>query len=115
MFTTYTVQTTVQKLLRDQKFVDYCRQEIHNILNHSHVTKDDLVSIMNIIMYIFKNNPDHNVPKEIFADVFEAFIIELLQKYGISMSEEDYNHIREWIRNHLSKHKLNLIERFFNL
>ena len=115
MFTTYTVQTTVQKLLRDQSFVDYCRQEIHTILRHGHITKDDFASILNIIMYILENNPNHNVPKEIFADVLEAFVLELLQRYGINMSEDDYAHIRQWIQNHLSKPKWNWVERLFHL
>jgi hypothetical protein len=113
MFSVFKVKPTVQKLLRDQAFVDYCRQEIHNILNYGHITKEDLGSIMNIILYIFKNNPNHNVSKDIFADVLEAFVIELLKKYGITLSGNDYENIREWIRNHVLKSNLNLVERIF--
>jgi len=97
------VESSVQKLLSDRKFVDYCKQETHTILSHGYMTNQDFISILNIIMYIFRNNGYHNIQKEIFADVFEAFVIELLQKYGYNMTDDKYSKIRQVVQTYPKK------------
>lgn len=88
----------VHKLQHDPDFVDYCKKEIHDIIREGRIDKDNIQQIVNIIVYIVQNESKHAIPREIFADVLEAFIIELLQKYGIQLTDASYQHILETLR-----------------
>lgn len=97
------ILTYVRKLQHDPDFVDYCRKEIHEIVQDGRIDKDNIQQIVNIIVYIVQNESKHAIPQEIFADVLEAFIIELLQKYGIQLTDTKYQHILETLRSCLKQ------------
>lgn len=87
---TFGVQKKLQLLLHDRDFVDYCRKEIHEIIKYGRVDENDIQNIVNIINYIITKESKHSIPKDIFTDVLEAFIIEILQKYGIQITDKMY-------------------------
>ena len=95
--------TYVQKLKHDPDFVDYCKKEIHEIVQDGRIDKDNIQQIVNIIVYIVQNESKHAIPQEIFTDVIEAFIIELLQKYGIQLTDATYQHILKTLRSCLKQ------------
>jgi hypothetical protein len=83
----------LQSLMHDRVFVDYCRKEIHEIVKYGKVDVNDIQNIVNIINYIVTKESKHAIPMDIFTDVLEALIIELLQKYGIQITDKMYETI----------------------
>lgn len=86
-------------LLHDRDFVDYCRKEIHDIVKDGKIDMNDIQHIINIIHYIITIESKRSFPKEIYMDVLEAFIIELLQRYGIQITDDMYETMVKCIEN----------------
>jgi uncharacterized protein YacL len=102
----------ISSLKRDRDFIDYCRQQIHDIIKHRHLDKDDIHSITNIISYIVQHKLDSTIPHEIIPDIIEAIILEILNTYGIHLSEDNYEELLSFLK-HLfpSKNKKNIEEK----
>lgn len=89
----------LKKLTRDEEFISYCRREIHEIIKDGYIDKESITSMIKIITYILEKESKHQVPVQIFTEVLEAFVIEILAKYGIQLSPSQYEHIVDEIEN----------------
>jgi hypothetical protein len=88
----------LKNLRRDEEFIDYCIREIHDIIKGGYVDKQSIASIIKIITYIIEKESKHQIPIQIFSDVLEAFVIDILGKYGIKISPAQYEHIVDEIK-----------------
>lgn len=79
-----------KNLLTDEDFVDYCKKEIHEIVKEGRIDIQDLHNVVNIILYIQEHKTKQTIPRDIISDVMEAFIIELLAKYNIIITNKQY-------------------------
>lgn len=93
MKTNEKVNQYVQILKHDRDFVDYVRSEIHDIIKEGRVDLSDIQNIVSIVVYIIKYEYKQELPKDILGDIIEAFVIEILQRYGVSLSPEQYEQI----------------------
>jgi len=90
--TSLLVKKKIQNLMHDPDFLEYCRQEIRDIVSRG-MSIDDIHNIIDIIKYIITKEYKHAIPREIFMDVLEALVIELLRYYGIEITDELYQKI----------------------
>lgn len=88
----------LEKLKRDEEFIAYCRREIHEIIKDGYIDKQSITSVVKIITYILEKESKHQLPIHIFSEVLEAFVIEMLAKYGIQVSPSQYEHLVDEIR-----------------
>ena len=89
----------LEKLKRDEEFISYCRREIHEIIKDGYIDKQSITSMVKIITYILEKESKHQLPVQIFSEVLEAFVIEMIAKYGIQLSPSQYEHIVDEIEN----------------
>lgn len=88
----------LRNVLNDEEFIDYCRKEIHEIVKEGRIDMEDLHNIVNIILYI-QEYKKRDIPKDIISDVFEAFIIELLARYNINITNKQYEDLFRELKN----------------
>lgn len=83
----------LKQLQNDEDFVDYCKKEIHEIIKEGRIDASDIHNIVNIILYIVDHQEKHIIPKDVFCCVVQAFIIEVLKKYNIDLTNLQYEHL----------------------
>lgn len=86
------VKKKIQNLMHDPDFLEYCRQEIRNMVSNG-MNINDIHNVVDIVNYIITKEYKHTIPREIIMDVLEAVIIELLHQYGIDITDEMYQEI----------------------
>lgn len=86
------VKKRIQTLMHDPTFIEYCRQEIRKMISKG-MNIDDIHNVINIVYYIVTKEYKQTIPKEIFMDVLEALVIELLHYYGVDITDEMYQTI----------------------